>query len=246
MNKLTNTALVLAIGLGIGLSGCQKDEKGDAPAKSDPATKGELPGSERAPGEAPEAEKTAAEKPKGDHPEGDHPTYNPAQVARVDETGDYLKVETKHEPTKPGDPVVVVFGGLKVVEAKFDPAKIEGGSATVEFDLTQIDSGVPKRDKHLASADYFDSAKHPKGTILVKDVKAKGEDMFTASAEITVHDVTKTMLVEFKVTKKDETSITIEGTHSFDRNDFGIGKPEGDPVAAQVTAKLKLSITAPK
>lgn len=238
MFKRTNTALILAIALCF--PGCKKDEESEAPA-----AKAEHPAGDTTAGD-PKGDKATAKEPKGDHPKGDHPTYNPADVANVDEMGDYLKVETMHEPTKPGDPVLVVFGGLNVVEAKFDPAKIEGGTATIEFDLTQIDSGVPKRDKHLASADYFDSATHPKGTILVKDVKASGEDMYTASADITVHGVTKSYAVEFKVTEKDQTSITIKGTHRFDRNDFAIGKPEGDPVAAQVKAILKVKITANK
>ena len=238
MSKRTTTALILAIALCF--PGCKKDEGSEAPAAM-----AENPAGDKTAGD-PKDEAATAKEPKGDHPKGDHPTYNPADVASVDEKGDYLKVETMHEPTKLGDPVLVVFGGLNVVEAKFDPATIEGGTATIEFDLTQVDSGVPKRDKHLASADYLDSANHPKGTILVKDVKASGEERYTASADITVHNVTKTYPVEFKVTEKDETSITIKGTHRFDRNDFAIGKPEGDPVAAQVKAILKVKISANK
>lgn len=236
MNKLTNTVLLLTIGLGF--SACKKD---DAPAKDEPAAKADKPAADKAEVK-PKADKTAA-KPKADHPEGDHPKHNPKHVAKVDETGNYLKVETSHEPAKPEDPILVTFGGLKVVEAKFDPKKIEGGTATIEFDLTQIDSGVGKRDKHLASADYFDSENHPKGTILVKEVKAKGDDMFAATADISVHGVSKTLPVEFKVTAKDDSSITINGTLSFDRNDFGVGKAEGDPVAAQVKATLQMKLT---
>ncbi len=241
MNKLSNTLLLLTIGLGLSFSGCKKDEakKDDTPAKKEPAAKADKTADQ------PKTD-TAAAKPKSDHPEGDHPKHDPKHVATVDEAGDYLKVETSHEPAKPEDPILVVFGGLKVVEAKFDPAKIEGGTATLEFDLTQIESGVGKRDKHLASADYFDSEKHPKGTIAVKDVKSKGEDLYAASADVTVHGVTKTLPIEFKVTEKDETSITIVGTHSFDRNDFGIGKVEGDPAAATVKATLKVKLTATK
>src|SRR5690606_14626244 len=53
----------------------------------------------------------------------------------TEDTADWIKVYASHFTKSEADPVEVTFEKFKVVKADFDPAKIEGGSATLEIDL---------------------------------------------------------------------------------------------------------------
>src|SRR5687768_4374447 len=72
-----------------------------------------------------------------------------AAAAPADPNADFISVYAEHAPEKkPGDPVEVKFEKFTVKKASFDPAKIEGGTATIEVDLASLKSGSDKRDTH--------------------------------------------------------------------------------------------------
>jgi polyisoprenoid-binding protein YceI len=216
---LRGGALSVAL-LSLSLGACKKDEKSSEPAaaKVDPAA-------------------VKAPEPKPDPA----PTPEPAEPAAT-ETGDFFYVEASHAEPKPDDPVKVSFPGVKVIASAINVEKMSEATAEIEVSMSGIDSGVPKRDGHLASADYFDSAKFATATIKVMNVTPKEGDTYAAKSEVTVHGVTKTWDVEFKVVEKADDAITIEAEHKFSRLDFGIGKAEGDSVAADVLAKLRVTL----
>ena len=156
-------------------------------------------------------------------------------------TDDYLKIGADHVDKSKG-PVEVTFTGVKVVKADFDPAKIEGGKATIEVDLTTLSSGIEKRDNHLKSPDYIDVGKFATLTINVDNVKKKGDKAFTADATVKLRDVEKKYPVTFEVVESTADSVKIKGEHKFKRSDFKVGKDKGDSVAPDLTAKLQLTI----
>ena len=216
---LRGGALSVAL-LSLSLGACKKDEKSSEPAPAEVE-----PAAAKAPGAEPEQA----------------PTPEPAKVAPA-ETGDYFYVEGSHADPKPDDPVKVSFPEVKVVQSAIDVTKMTEATAEIEVSMASIDSSVPKRDGHLGSPDYLDSAKFATATIKITDVKQKEGDSYTAKSEVTVHGVSKTWDVEFKVVEKADAAITIEAEHKFSRLDFGIGKAEGDSVATDVIAKLRVTL----
>jgi polyisoprenoid-binding protein YceI len=212
-------ALSVAL-LSLSLGACKKDEKSSEPAaaKVDPA-----------------AATTPDTKPVP------APTPEPVKVAPA-ATGDYFYIEASHTEPKPDDPVKVSFPEVKVVTSAIDVTKMSEATAEIEISMVSIDSGVPKRDGHLGSPDYFDAAKFATATIKVMDVKQKEGDSYTAKSEVTVHGVSTTWDVEFKVVEKADAAITIEAEQKFSRLDFGIGKAEGDSAATEVLAKLRVTL----
>ena len=114
--------------------------------------------------------------------------------------GDYILVEASHAEPKPNDPVKILFPSYKVVSADFEnPEDLTGGKAELEIDIGSLQSGVPKRDDHLKSTDYFDIAGHPTATVVVTDVVKKGEAMYSATAKVSVHGETVAWPVDFEV-----------------------------------------------
>jgi polyisoprenoid-binding protein YceI len=72
-----------------------------------------------------------------------------------------------------------------------DRAKPEESSVDLKIDATSIDTGVPNRDKHLNSADFFDTAKFPEMTFKSTKITAKGQDAFEVTGDLTMRGVTK-------------------------------------------------------
>jgi len=54
----------------------------------------------------------------------------------------------------------------------------------------------PKRDAHLASADFFDTQKFPKATFKSKKVEKAGENKLKVTGDLTLKDVTKEVALD--------------------------------------------------
>ncbi|MCP4449590.1 MAG: YceI family protein [Myxococcales bacterium] len=218
INKiLRGGALSLAL-LSISLGACKKDEAASESPKPVPAA---------------ETTSTAPVAPA--------PEPEPAAAPGV-KTSDFFYVEVSHAKPKPTDPVRISFPEVRVLSSSINPDNLTAGTVELELSMSKLDSGIPERDSHLASPDFFDVAKFGTARIKVSDVEAKGEKTFSATSEVTVHGVSKSWTVEFTVVERGEDSITIEAEHNFSRLDFGIGKADGASVATDVAAKLRITL----
>jgi polyisoprenoid-binding protein YceI len=166
----------------------------------------------------------------------------------ADPEPDSIVVLAKHSEAKPDDPVQVRFEKFKVTKATFDPKKIEGGKATIEIDATSLKTGADKRDAHLATADYLDTAKNPTITVDIDKVKKKADKTYSAEATVKFRGVTKKYPVTFDVVETQADSIRVKAEAPFSRADFKVGKESKDPKEAPVQSGLviKMALTLKK
>jgi polyisoprenoid-binding protein YceI len=111
-----------------------------------------------------------------------------------------------------------------VVGDEKEPAK-----ARVEatIDAASLDTGEPKRDEHLKSADFFDVAKYPMLTFKSTKVEAAGDQRFKLYGDLTMHGVTKPVVLDVEATPevkgmRGETRAGAHATTKVNRKDFGI------------------------
>ncbi len=64
------------------------------------------------------------------------------------------------------------------------------------IDAASVDTRVAKRDAHLKSADFLDVAKYPTITFKSKKVEADGPGKWKVTGELTLHGVTKEVVLE--------------------------------------------------
>lgn len=129
------------------------------------------------------------------------------------------------------------------------------GKATVEasIDATTINTREPKRDEHLRSPDFFDTAKFPSITFKSTEVKKAGEGKYKVTGNLTIHGVTKSVVLDVDAPAtevKDPYGNVKRGataTATISRKDFGLtwnkaletgGVVVGDSV--QITIDLQL------
>jgi polyisoprenoid-binding protein YceI len=157
-------------------------------------------------------------------------------------SADSITVQASHEKKKPTDPVTLTFEKFTVKKAKFDPKKIEGGTAEIELDVMSLKSDSAKRDGDIKSPGYLDVGKFATATIAVGNVKKKGDKTFTADATVTFKGATTKFPVTFEVVDTTADSIHIKGEHAFTRKDIKLGKDEGDSIAQDLKIALDLTL----
>jgi len=114
-----------------------------------------------------------------------------------------------------------------VVRADPKTGKIVSLEATA--DTASIDTGIEKRDAHLRGDDFFNAEKYPQLKLVAKSLKWSG-NKFTASAELTIRDVTKTVPFKGELLgihtanfgQGEHLRAGYEATAKINRKDFGL------------------------
>jgi polyisoprenoid-binding protein YceI len=144
-----------------------------------------------------------------------------------------------------------VRGRFPVTEGKLvvdhDPTK-----STVEavIDVRAVDSGDPKRDEHLRSADFFDADNYPTATFRSTKVVDKGDGEFTLEGQLTVRGKTRpvTMHGEFlgsQASPWGDTRIGFTAETEVSRKDWGLDFNVAlETGGVLVGDKIKLTIDA--
>jgi polyisoprenoid-binding protein YceI len=113
--------------------------------------------------------------------------------------------------------------------ANIDEKDITKSTVEAVIDATTVNTNEPKRDEHLRSADFFDTAQFPTITFKSTQVKKAGKDKLKVSGNLTMHGVTRPVVLDvegFTAEAKDPWGNTKRGgvaTTKINRKDFGLG-----------------------
>jgi polyisoprenoid-binding protein YceI len=112
--------------------------------------------------------------------------------------------------------------------AEVDEKDITRSKISVTIDTASINTGVLKRDEHLRSADFFDTAKYPTMTYVSKKVEKSGKDRLKVYGDLTLHGITKPVILDVeaptKVYKDPQGKLRrgASATAKINRKDFGL------------------------
>jgi polyisoprenoid-binding protein YceI len=130
--------------------------------------------------------------------------------------------------------------GTLVFDEK-DPAK---SSVDVTLPLSDLDTHVSKLDEHLKKPDFLDADKYPTITFKSTKVQAVGGNKYKVTGDLTVHGVTKPVVLDATLNKSGEHPMLKVPTVGFDavatlkRSDFGVGA-----YVPNVSDEIKVRIT---
>src|SRR5260370_18999560 len=103
---------------------------------------------------------------------------------------------------------VSIMGGLSRVTVNFtdftvtllsDEKDITKSSVNVVIKAASINTGIPARDTHLRSADFFEVEKYPEITFQSRRIEKKGKQLF-ALGTFTMHGVSNEIRLPFQIT----------------------------------------------
>ncbi len=111
----------------------------------------------------------------------------------------------------------------------FDEQHPAHSSVDVTLPLSLLDTHVPALDKHLKEADFFDADKYPTVTFKSTRVQPLGGHKFKVTGDLTVHGVTRPVVLDATLNKvgintmTKAQSIGFDATATLKRSAFGIG-----------------------
>jgi polyisoprenoid-binding protein YceI len=110
---------------------------------------------------------------------------------------------------------------------RLDPEQLENSSVEVSIDAASIDTGVADRDRHLRSADFFDTEQFPKLTFRSTRIESLGGERYAVHGKLSLHGTERevTLSAEYGGRAKDpwgneRALFTVSG--SLNRSDFGL------------------------
>ena len=125
----------------------------------------------------------------------------------------------------------------------YDAADPTKSKFDVTVDLTSVDTGSSERDDTLATADFFDTSKTPKGHFVTESF-AKNGDAVEAKGNLTIRNKTKPVTLAVKFAESGDTA-TLDVDTTLKRADFDLGN--GDDwadIGAEVPVHAHLVLTA--
>lgn len=120
-------------------------------------------------------------------------------------------------------------GSFKKFEGKITSTKEDFSDAVIELssETGSVYTGNDGRDKHLASADFFDAEKYPTMTFKSTSIKKEKGNFYKVVGDFTFHGITKTVTLDANYKGKTKSHggdvyvWKVKG--KIKRSDFGIG-----------------------
>ena len=132
---------------------------------------------------------------------------------------------------------------------KHDPADPTKDSIDVTIDANSVDTRVEMRDNDLRSARFFDVQKYPTMTFHSKSVKVSGAGKLQITADLTIHGVTKEVVLDvdgptgaMKDPMGKGQGMGASATTKVDRQDFGVSALPG-VVGDEITITIDVEMT---
>lgn len=133
----------------------------------------------------------------------------------------------------------------------FDEQHPAQSSVEVTLPLANLDTHVPALDKHLKEADFFDADKYPTVTFKSTKVQPLGGHKFKVTGDLTVHGVTKPVVLDATLNKVGPhpmmkvQAIGFDATTTVKRSDFGVGAYVPN-VSDEITIRITTEGSVPK
>lgn len=109
-----------------------------------------------------------------------------------------------------------------------DEMDITKSKVDVSIEMSSVNTNIPKRDDHLRSPDFFDTAKFPTMMFVSTKVEKAGVDKLKVTGNLTIKGVTKPVILNVEGPTSEikgpqgELKRGASATASINRQDFGV------------------------
>lgn len=109
-----------------------------------------------------------------------------------------------------------------------DKEKPENSKVNVTIQVADVVTGIPELDKHLKGKLFFDVAQFPTATFVSDKVNVTGKDTARVHGILTVHGISKPVVLDVKFNQaavnpiSDKMTAGFSATTNIKRSDFGI------------------------
>ena len=150
--------------------------------------------------------------------------------------------------------VAFVHGQMNSVSGtiNYDPDNRSGLSIDLKIGVDSIITGIKKRDDHLKSTDFFDTASYPAITFKSTESAPSGTGKYKVTGDLAIHGIEKKITLEVSVSGPakspfGETSLGVTVATILSREEFGIkwNQPlEGGGIMVGKEVEVSVSLEA--
>jgi polyisoprenoid-binding protein YceI len=173
------------------------------------------------------------------------PSFADTETYTLDPTHSYVLWHINHFGFSNPSGKWMAAGTLSLDEKNPKNSKVN-----VTINIADIQTGVAKLDEHLKDKDFFDVAQFPTATFISDTVTPTGKSSAKVHGILTVHGISKPVILDVILNKLGQSPITNKKTAGFTasteikRTDFGIDKYTpglGDEVKINIEAEATLN-----
>jgi len=130
---------------------------------------------------------------------------------------------------------------------RLERGNLEASHVEATINVYSVDTNHEKRDNHLLSKDFFDAEKYPIMRFVSTSVEVTGENEGVMSGELTLHGVTRSVKMPFKILgfgpdPWDGYRSGFEATTVLKRSDYGIDYGLGEKGGGAVGDEVEVNI----
>jgi polyisoprenoid-binding protein YceI len=120
----------------------------------------------------------------------------------------------------------------------------EQSAVEAKIQVSDIDTGIQKRDNHLRSEEFFNVAKYPLITFKSRSLKRTGQQSGDVAGDLTMHGVTKPVILHVKLLTpiSGERSRWEVTTDPLKRRDFGLMFSQGTEAISGIGQDVTVNI----
>lgn len=127
------------------------------------------------------------------------------------------------------------------ITGDFNPNDLENSFIKVVIQVSSVDTGIAKRDKHLLEDDYFDVATYPTIKFSSTRIEKKSAANYVLNGKLTIKKTTKTIQIPLIIEDNGD-AIEVESGFDLSRKAYGVGGRSwilSDKVKAHVQFTVK-------
>ena len=131
-----------------------------------------------------------------------------------------------------------------------DPKQPENSWAKIEIQSASIQTGVPQRDAHLRSADFFSVARYPTITFVSTNIEPVDQNHSVMTGNLSLLGVTRAVSfqVEYRGMNRDPLTsawrVGMFATATIDRRDFGMSFDQQNGGVFLVGYRIHIEVNA--
>jgi polyisoprenoid-binding protein YceI len=135
--------------------------------------------------------------------------------------------------------VNTVYGSFGKPEGivQFNPENLGQSKIDLRVSVKSINTDNSKRDEHLQTDEYFNSAAHPYIRFKTDNIQKKGDE-YVLNGTLTIKGISKTVRVPALYSAKQ-----LNCAFSIDRYDYDVGDSGGFTIGREVRIRVKLEMS---
>ncbi|MDT0464148.1 YceI family protein [Streptomyces gibsoniae] len=139
--------------------------------------------------------------------------------------------------------LVTVKGAFTTLSGRGEVKPDGSAEGVITLDAASLDTKHTKRDRHLRSADFFDTDHHPEITFVVRSAAAGPDDTAPITGQLTVRGVSRPQNLTARIVRAEAEAVTLEAEFTVDREQFGMGWNQLGMMRGLTTVNATLRLT---